>query len=145
MSMKHLPDLELLGDLGKFLSKLVVDLALDKDTRTGTAGLTVVEADHQREIEAARAMRNLQDTLSSVLDSLGDVGVLEDDVGPLSTELEGDFLPLSARSPLRRERHTLMFDLDASSMTLRPTGVLPVNATLSTFLDEVMAFPTVGP
>jgi hypothetical protein len=37
------------------------------------------------------------------------------------------------------------FDLEACSMTLRPTGVDPVKATLSIFGCEDKALPTVGP
>jgi hypothetical protein len=37
------------------------------------------------------------------------------------------------------------FDLDAASMTFRPTGVDPVNATLSTRGLVARALPTVGP
>jgi len=66
------PLLELLGEG-------VVDRLLDVDARTGAAALAVVEEDAE----------------IGPLDGLVDVGVGEDDVGRLASELEGDLLQVA--------------------------------------------------
>jgi hypothetical protein len=66
----------LLCALLELLDEVVVDALLDIDTSTGAAGLAVVE----------------EDTKVDPRDGVVNVGILEDDVGRLATELEGDLL-----------------------------------------------------
>jgi len=86
-----------------------------------------------------------EDTLSGVLDGLFHIAVLEDDVGSLSTKLKRDFLPTVSTVIAMIRGRTFKLLLEASSMTFRPTGVDPVNATFSIRGCDAMAFPTVGP
>jgi hypothetical protein len=66
-----------LGNTGlELFNEGVVNLLLDVDTGSSTAGLSVVE----------------EDSHVGPLNGLVEVGVLEDDVGGLSSELEGDLL-----------------------------------------------------
>lgn len=65
-----------LGALLEGIEELVVDALVDEDTRAGAAALAVVEVD--AEVDPR--------------DGLLDVGVGEDDVGGLATQLEGDLL-----------------------------------------------------
>ena len=56
-------------------------------------------------------MKNVQDTVRGELDGLVDVGVVEDDVGRLATELKGDVLEVG----LRRRFHDLATNEGAAS------------------------------
>jgi hypothetical protein len=64
--------------------ELVVDTLLDQQAGTGTAALSVVE----------------EDTEVGPGDSVVDIGVIEDDVGGLTTQLEGDLLQVGLGSGL---------------------------------------------
>lgn len=77
-------DSDLLRDGLELLDELVVDALLDVDTRTSAAGLAVVE----------------EDTLGGVADGVVEDTVVEDDVGTLATELEGDLLEVGLGSGL---------------------------------------------
>lgn len=77
-------NLVLLSALLEGLEELVVDGLLDKDTGTGAAALAVV----------------VVDTEVDPVDSLLDVGVFEDNVRGLATELEGDLLEVGGGSGL---------------------------------------------
>ena len=66
------------------LDELIVDTFLDVDTRTSTAALTVV----------------VKDTKVDPRDGIVDIGVVEDNVRALATELEGDLLEVGASSSL---------------------------------------------
>lgn len=74
----------LLRTLLEPLDKLVIDALLDVDTGTGTAALAVVE----------------EDTEVDPRDGVVDVGILENDVGGLATELESDLLQVGRGSSL---------------------------------------------
>lgn len=74
--LEWIADLVLVGTLLEAGKELVVDALLDEDTGTGTAALAVVVVD--TEVDPA--------------DGIVNVCVVEDDVGALSTELEGDLL-----------------------------------------------------
>lgn len=73
-----------LSTLLESLEELVVDFLLHEDAGTSTAALAVV----------------VIDTKVDPLDSGIDIGVLEDDVGRLATELEGDLLEVGRSSGL---------------------------------------------
>lgn len=66
------------------LHELVVDAILNVDSRSGAAALTVVE----------------EETESSPLDGLVEIGVLADDVGRLASQFEGDLLQVGLGSGL---------------------------------------------
>jgi hypothetical protein len=66
------------------LDELVVDAGLNVDTRTGAAALTVVQED--TEVDPGDGVLN--------------VGVVEDNVGGLASELEGNLLQVGAGSSL---------------------------------------------
>ena len=68
----------------ELLHELVVNALLHVDTRAGAAALAVVE----------------EDTKVDPGDGVVDVGVLEDDVGGLATELESDLLEVGGGSSL---------------------------------------------
>lgn len=74
--LEWVADLVLVGTLLEAGHELVVDALLDEDTGAGTAALAVVVVD--AEVDPA--------------DGIVNVGVVEDDVGALSAELEGDLL-----------------------------------------------------
>ncbi|KAI6769769.1 hypothetical protein HG530_004398 [Fusarium avenaceum] len=77
-------NLVLLSSLLEGLEELVVDTLLDKDTSTSTAALSVV----------------VVDTEVDPVDSLLNVGIVEDDVGGLATKLESDLLEVGRGSSL---------------------------------------------
>lgn len=68
----------------ELLDELVVDGFFNVDTRTSAAALSVVEVD----------------TEVDPVDGLFEIGVSEDDVGTLASELEGDLLQVGASSRL---------------------------------------------
>ena len=80
--LERIADDELLSGGLECLCKLVVDSLLDVDSRTSAAGLSVVEAKISGYSRGGKGgiSRNLQDTLSGVLDRVLKVGVVEDNV-----------------------------------------------------------------
>lgn len=76
------------GTLLEALNELVVDTLLDQQARTGTAALAVV----------------VEDTKVGPGDGVINVGIVEDNVGGLATELEGDLLQVGLGGGL--EDHT---------------------------------------
>jgi len=89
----HLPDLELGSSSLELLCELVVNTLLDVNPGTSTTSLTVVEAVISGEHKIHQM--NLQDTLTGVCDGVVNIGIIEDDVGTLSTELERDLLQVT--------------------------------------------------
>lgn len=81
-------ELVLGGTLLEALDELVVDALLDQQAGTGTAALAVVE----------------EDTKVGPRDGVVNVGIVEDNVGGLAAELEGDLLQVTLGSGL--EDHT---------------------------------------
>lgn len=77
-------ELVLGGTLPEASDELVVDALLDKQPRAGAAALTVVE----------------EDTKVGPRDGVVNVSILEDDVGGLATQLEGDLLEVALGSGL---------------------------------------------
>lgn len=77
-------DLVLGSALLEGLNELVVDTLLNVDTRTGAAGLAVVEVD----------------TEVDPVNGLLDIGIVEDNVGGLATKLEGNLLQVGLGSSL---------------------------------------------
>jgi hypothetical protein len=98
------------------LGELLVDSGLDKDTRTGTAALAVVEASDRIQHIVPRNRRGyLQDTKGRPFDGLVNIGIIEDNIGttqvslssnsttfhePLSTKLKSDLLQVRVGSSL---------------------------------------------
>lgn len=76
------------GTLLEALNELVVDALLDQQAGTGTAALAVVE----------------EDTKVGPRDGVVNVGIVEDNVGGLAAQLEGDLLQVTLGSGL--EDHT---------------------------------------
>lgn len=74
----------LLSTLLESLDELVVDTLLDVDTRTGAAGLSVVEVD----------------TEVDPRDGVVNISIVKDDVGALATKLEGNLLQVGIGSSL---------------------------------------------
>lgn len=73
------------GTLLEASDKLVVDLLVDQDTRTGAAALTVVE----------------EDTEVSPRNGVVNVRIVEDNVGRLATQLQSDLLQVALGSGLQ--------------------------------------------
>lgn len=84
VGVEGVTDSVLLSSLLEGGDELVVDTLLDVDTRASTAALSVVEVN----------------TEVDPRDGLLDIGVVEDDVGRLSTELQGDLLQVRGGSSL---------------------------------------------
>lgn len=78
-------ELVLGGTLLEASDEFVVDLLVDQDTRTGAAALAVVE----------------EDTKVGPRDSVVNVGIVEDNVGRLATQLESDLLQVTLGSGLQ--------------------------------------------
>ena len=81
---KWVANLVLLSALLESLEELVIDALLDKDTSSGAAALAVVVVD--TEVDPA--------------DGLLDIGIVENDVGALATQFEGDRLEVGSGSSL---------------------------------------------
>lgn len=79
LAVEGVADLVLEGTGLEPLEELVVDVLLDEDAAAGAAALAVVEVD--AEVDPG--------------DGVFDVGVVEDDVGALAAELEGDLLQVA--------------------------------------------------
>jgi hypothetical protein len=95
----NVPDSKLGSGGLELLGELVVNALLDVDSGTSTTSLTVVEAGISASNEHILKMSS-QDTLTSVCDGIVNVGIVKDDVGTLSTELERDLLQVGLRSLL---------------------------------------------
>jgi hypothetical protein len=93
VNSKSLPDLELSSGSLELLCELVVNTLLDVNPGTSTTSLTVVEADISKGCEMYQI--DSQDTLTGVCDGIVDIGIVKDDVGTLSTELERDLLQVT--------------------------------------------------
>lgn len=85
VTLEGVAELVLLGTLLEASDELVVDALLDQQARTGAAALAVVE----------------EDTEVSPGDSVVDIGVLEDNVGGLATELKSNLLQVRLGSGLQ--------------------------------------------
>lgn len=71
--------------LSEALEEFVVDARLDEDTGSSAARLTVVPAASKVSLSNIAAARYSQDTVRSPVDSLVQVGIVEDDVGTLAS------------------------------------------------------------
>lgn len=85
VALERVADLVLLGTGLEALKEGVVDALLDQDTAAGTAALAVVEVD--AEVDPG--------------DGVVDIRVVEDDVGALAAQLEGDLLQVTLGSGLQ--------------------------------------------
>lgn len=100
VGLEGVTDLELLDVGQELLLELVVDLFVDKDSRTGAACLTVVEEDTWETVSTSSEPRSRQLTESRPSDSLLEIRIVKDDVGGLAAQLESDGLQVGSGSGL---------------------------------------------
>jgi len=133
VSTEGVSDLDGTSFLGELLQELVVDSGLDEDTRTSAACLAVVPAKPlsvSARTESDRKEQTYKIPWAAQLTACSRLA---------SSKMMLGLFPPSSRVTVFK------FDLAADSMILRPTRVLPVNATLSIFMCDEMAAPTVCP